>query len=207
MRVDPGAAAALLAAAALMLGTRGAAAQTPAAAPPADLLAACAACHGAGGVSGVPQFPSLAGQPRMFLETQLVLISEGLRDVPTMAPLMKGMSDETIGALAAYFAAQPPPKPPPGVAPKPELQRAGAAIAERALCGTCHLPDYRGQQQVPRLAGQQEAYLLASMQQLRDAPGPGRDTVMAATLRGMSDADLGALAHYLATFGNSAAAR
>lgn len=197
MRVDAGAAA-LAVAAFVAFGP--AAAQ---AVPPADLLAACAACHGPGGNATVPQFPSLAGQPRLFTETQLVLIREGLRDVPSMAPLLKGMSDETIGALAAYFAAQPP-KPAP-VEPKHELQRAGAAIADRALCGTCHLPDYRGQQQVPRLAGQQEAYLFASMRQLRDAPGPGRDTVMAATLRGMSDADLSALAHYLATF--EAAAR
>ena len=51
-----------------------------------------------------------------------------------------------------------------------------------------------------RLAGQREDYLLAAMTQLRDNPGPGRDTIMAATLRGLSDADLGALAHHLATF-------
>ena len=41
---------------------------------------------------------------------------------------------------------------------------------------------------------------VAAMTQLRDNPGPGRDTIMAATLRGLSDADLGALAHHLATF-------
>jgi cytochrome c553 len=38
------------------------------------------------------------------------------------------------------------------------------------------------------------------MKQFRDNPGPGRDTIMAAVLYGLSDADLANLAHYLATF-------
>jgi cytochrome c553 len=38
------------------------------------------------------------------------------------------------------------------------------------------------------------------MKQFRDNPGPGRDTIMAATLRGLSDADVANLAHYFANF-------
>ena len=45
-----------------------------------------------------------------------------------------------------------------------------------------------------------ETYLRQSMKQLRDRPGPGRDTIMAATLRGLSDDELGQLAHHLAHF-------
>ena len=78
--------------------------------------------------------------------------------------------------------------------------KAGAALAQRLLCNTCHLPDYAGQQQVPRLAAQDEAYLVQSMKQFRDHPGPGRDTIMAATLRGLSDDELAQLAHHLAHF-------
>ncbi len=44
----------------------------------------------------------------MFVENQLVLIREGLRDVPQMKEIVAGMSDETIIALAQYFAAQKP---------------------------------------------------------------------------------------------------
>lgn len=166
--------------------------------PPPAMLATCAACHGPGGNSQIAQTPSLAGQPKLFVENQLVLIREGLRDVPQMKSLMAGMSDETIIALAQHFAALPP-------APKAsqvnqERVRLGAATASRMLCGTCHLPDYSGQKQIPRLAGQDEAYLLESMKQFRDNPGPGRDTIMSASLYGLSDADLSYLAHYLATF-------
>jgi cytochrome c553 len=166
-------------------------------APASATLQSCAACHGTGGQSRDAAVPSLAAQPRVFTETQLVLIREGLREVPVMAGVMQGMSDETIRSLAAYFEAQPlrPVATPVRTA---EVQR-GAALSRQLLCGSCHLVDYSGQQQVPRLAGQQEAYLLASMQQLRDRPGPGRDTLMTATLAGLTDGDLAALAHYLST--------
>jgi cytochrome c553 len=166
--------------------------------PPPAMLAACAACHGPGGNSQIAQTPSLAGQPKLFVENQLVLIREGLREVAQMKDLLAGMSDETIIALAQHFAAQNPM--PKALPVNQEKVRLGAATASKMLCGTCHLPDYAGQKQVPRLAGQDEAYLLQSMKQFRDNPGPGRDTIMAASLYGLSDADLTNLAHYLATF-------
>ena len=42
------------------------------------------------GNSLVPSIPSIAGQPKVFLENQLVLIREGLRDVPAMKAVMGG---------------------------------------------------------------------------------------------------------------------
>jgi cytochrome c553 len=69
------------------------------------------------------------------------------------------------------------------------------------LCGTCHLPDYAGREQIPRLAQQREDYLLAVMRQFRSGVAPGRDTIMSAALTGMSEQDLADLAHYLATYG------
>ena len=167
-----------------------------AAQPSAARLAVCNGCHGAGGVSVIAGTPSLAGQPKLFIETQLVIIREGLRDVPVMKPFLAGMADDEIVALATHYAAQAPKVLAP--AAQPDKARAGADIARNLGCGSCHLPTYAGQQQVPRLAGQDEAYLLQAMKQLRDHPGPGRDTIMAATLRGLSDADLDSLAHHLA---------
>jgi cytochrome c553 len=161
-------------------------------------LALCAACHGPQGVSQNPAFPSLAGQPRLFVENQLVLIREGLRDIPPMKGMLDSMTDPQIIALAQYFAAQKLP-PPPAPTDRAAWQR-GQAISARMLCGTCHLPDYSGQQQVPRLAGQHEAFLREAMKQLRDRPGPGRDTIMAASLLGLSDRDLADLAQFLAYF-------
>jgi cytochrome c553 len=75
--------------------------------PRPERLAACAPCHGPGGQTALPGTPSLAAQPKLFIENQLVIIREGLRDVPVMKPLLAGMADEEIVTLATYYAAQP----------------------------------------------------------------------------------------------------
>ena len=41
---------------------------------------------------------------------------------------------------------------------------------------------------------------MKSLKEFRDNPAPGRDTIMAATLRRMTDDDLANVAHYLAYF-------
>lgn len=175
----------------LALASAAAQAQPAGAAPEA-----CTACHGPGGNSQIATMPSIAAQPRTFIENQLVLIREGLRDVPAMKAVMGALNDEQIVVLAKHFAALPATAPAGPV--KPELFKAGADVSRRALCGTCHLPGYVGQSQVPRLAGQQEAYLATTLKMYRDAPDPGRDTAMSAALHGLKDADLAALAHYFA---------
>lgn len=181
-----------------MLGSALLAAGAALAQPSAERLAVCGGCHGANGQSALAGTPSLAAQPKLFIENQLVIIREGLRDVPVMKPFVAGLSDADISAFATHYAALPANA--PGAAPQAGKAKAGAALAQQLLCGTCHLPSYAGQQQVPRLAGQDETYLAQAMKQLRDNPGPGRDTIMAATLRGLSDAQLGELAHHLAHF-------
>ena len=159
-------------------------------------LELCVACHGPQGNSQVPQFPSLAGQPRIFLENQLVLIREGLRDIPPMKGVLDGLDDAALIELAKYYAAQTP-APMPGAVDAARYQR-GKELAKTALCGTCHLPAHQGRDQVPRLASQQEQFLRDVMKEYRDKPGPGRDTVMAAALYGINDAQLKDLAHFFA---------
>jgi cytochrome c553 len=166
--------------------------------PSAERLAVCGGCHGANGQSAIAGTPSLAGQPKVFIENQLVIMREGLRDVPAMKPFVADLKDTDIGALATHYAALPAKA--PTAPPQADKAKAGAALAQRLLCNTCHLPGYNGQQQVPRLAAQDEAYLVQSMKQFRDNPGPGRDTIMAATLRGLTDDELMQLAHFLAHF-------
>lgn len=184
------------AAAALLLAAGPVPAQTPA--PPQQQLQLCMGCHGPGGNSQIPAIPSLAGQPQLFIENQLVLIREGMRPVPEMKGMLDGMKDAELVALATWFAAQPPKA--AGGQRNEAVYARGQALAGKALCGTCHLPDYAGRQQIPRLAGQHEAFLVQSMKQFRDHPGPGRDTIMAAALYGMKDQDLADLAHFLAHF-------
>jgi cytochrome c553 len=166
---------------------------------PPGQVQACMACHGPQGNSQDPAIPSLAGQPRVFIENQLVLIREGLREVPQMKGLLDGMKDGEIVEIATWFAAQKPVPAAGGPVDEATYKR-GQALAAKALCGSCHLPDFSGRQQIPRLAGQHESFLLQSMKQFRDHPGPGRDTIMAASLYGLKDRDLADLAHFLAHY-------
>ena len=162
----------------------------------AQRLALCAACHGADGNSQIKGIPSLAAQPKLFLETQLVLIREGVRDIPSMKGMLNGVSDAEVTALAKYYADKP-------LAPVPtdrdaEVFARGGKLAEGMRCGICHLPTYLGREQIPRLAGQREDYLLLSMQQFKNNQAIGRDSNMAASVYGVSDQDLQDISYYLA---------
>lgn len=156
----------------------------------------CAACHGEDGNSRNPQVPSIAGQPRIFVEQQLILFREGVRSSDEMAPVVKGLKDPEIIKLAEHFSKLPAKSMETGAA-DPKLMKVGIERAKALRCGVCHLGDFSGQNQIPRLAGQREAYLEAEMRAYRDGKRTGGDTIMAAALYGVSDADIKALAHYL----------
>lgn len=68
--------------------------------------ATCVGCHGADGNSVVPNFPKIAGQHAAYLEKQLKDFRDGFRKDATMAPFAKGLSDDDIKELAAYYAGQ-----------------------------------------------------------------------------------------------------
>ena len=157
----------------------------------------CLACHGPDGNSITAGIPSIAGQPKLFIETQLVLMREELRPAPQMLPLVKGMPDAEITRLAEHFSRLPAKSMAAGPA-DPKLMKQGMTRAAELRCGVCHTADFAGQNQVPRLAGQREEYLGSEMLAYRDGKRKGGDTIMAAALYGVSDADIKALAHFLA---------
>jgi cytochrome c553 len=161
-----------------------------------ERLQLCAACHGEDGNSTNPQIPSIAGQPKLFLENQLILFREELRKSDQMLPVVKGLKDPEIIKLAEHFSKLPAKSMETGAPEKALLQR-GSQRAKELRCGICHLSDFSGQNQIPRLAGQREAYLETEMRAYRDGKRTGGDTIMAAALYGVSDADIKALAHFL----------
>ena len=165
--------------------------------PLPERVALCTACHGEGGNSALAGTPSLAGQPAIFTENQLVLFREGVRKaVPAKEAAVQGANDAEIRALARYYAAQKPAAP---VGRRdPAMAVRGRQLVGKLYCGNCHMPDYKGREQMPRLAGQREEYLLEAMRAYKEYRRTGGDTIMAAALYGLADADLKALANYLA---------
>ncbi len=158
--------------------------------------AVCVACHGAQGKSDIKGVPSLAGQPKLFIENQLVLIREGVRDIPSMKGMLDGLTDDEVIVIAKYYAGLSLTEIP--VDKDPELFAQGEKLAQGMRCGICHLPNYVGREQIPRLAGQRDDFLLHSLLQFKNGQATGRDSNMAASVIGVSDAELAALSYYLA---------
>jgi len=156
----------------------------------------CTACHGPGGNSVISGTPSIAGQPKLFIENQLVLIREELRPSPQMLPIVKGMKDAEIVLLAEHFSKLRAKSMETGT-PDPKVVQRGLERANALRCGVCHVADFKGQSQVPRLASQRSEYLSAEMRAYRDGKRKGGDTIMAAALYGVSDSDIEAMAQFL----------
>ena len=165
--------------------------------PLAERIVLCSGCHGEDGNSRLENVPSLAGQPEFFMLNQLILMREGVRRIEAMTPFVKGLTDGEIEALAKHFARLEPKRSDEPI--DPALARRGAAIAAARHCASCHLPTLAGQDQMPRLAGQRVDYMIFALKALRDDQRTGADTQMTATIFGLSDADLAALAHYAAS--------
>ena len=160
----------------------------------------CEACHGPNGNAVLKDMPSIAGQPKVFIENQLVLIREGMRDIPQMKGVLDNVPDTELTELATYYAGLKIAKPP--AQKQAALYDKGETLSKDMRCGICHLPTYVGREQMPRLAGQREDYLLYTMRAMKANQAVGRDPIMIASLYGISDEDLKAIAHYLARLSN-----
>jgi len=64
---------------------------------------ACTVCHGALGLSVTPDAPHLAGQPAIYVATQLRAYRSGARKHEVMAVMAKPLTDDDILNLAAWF--------------------------------------------------------------------------------------------------------
>jgi cytochrome c553 len=65
---------------------------------------ACAVCHGPLGISTMPDAPSLAGQPAIYLAAQLRAYRGGDRKHEVMAVIAKPLTNDDIAQLAAWYS-------------------------------------------------------------------------------------------------------
>jgi cytochrome c553 len=158
--------------------------------------AMCDACHGSPQKAPQSDMPILAGQQHEFLVLQMFYFREGLRDAPQMEGLLNGFTDRDLEDVAAHYSAQAAPQ--GGGNRDPALHARGAGLSKALGCASCHLPGYRGQKHVPRIANQREDYLAATLKAYRDNKRTGTETSMNAAMYRVDDAEIAALAHYLA---------
>ena len=162
-----------------------------------DKIAQCAACHGDDGQSKDPNIPHIGAQPKLFVMYQLFFYREGRRKSAEMNTIAKELSDAELDAISGYVAKLPPPPVTDSAVDEVRYKR-GAALADQRMCASCHNPDYSGREQMPRLAGQHEAYTIRALQDYRTNVRIGTQAVMAEAVRGLDDAAFADLAYYLA---------
>jgi cytochrome c553 len=150
----------------------------------------CAACHGQNGVPADPKtIPIIWGQQQSYLVKQLHDYRSGDRDNPIMSPIAKGLAQEDLRKIAAYFAA----KSWPG-------QPAAAIIASPpngiAQCQPCHQPNFEGGPPAPRLAGLSYEYLVAAMRSFATDERTNNGD-MPKFMQALTDSERDAMARYL----------
>jgi cytochrome c553 len=156
----------------------------------------CTACHGADGNSVIPANPSLAAQPEQAISTQLYQFREGNRKDPQMSPMAEKLSNKEMNELAAYFSKQKAAAPTHKTSPENAAE--GPKLAQQFNCVQCHGPALRGQQHIPRIAGQQYEYLLAQLKKFKAKQRADLDGNMTAAAEGLKDKDVEVLADYVA---------
>jgi cytochrome c553 len=157
----------------------------------------CVTCHGPGGSSAQGLYPSLAGQTARYLYLQLKDFNEGRRTDSLMTPMAKTLTRDDMLNVAAYFSAQE--LRPADFDADPERVARGSAKAAETLCTMCHGGGFRGQNEIPRVAGQQHDYIVKQLHAFKEGKRTNDAGNMASVSKTLSDEDIENLAQYLTT--------
>lgn len=167
----------------------------------------CKTCHGLSGQGYLGYFPMprLAGQQPEYIEAQLRAFIERRRTNPIMFNVAHVLSPSMLTALAAHFRHLDPK--PFGGAPRGSLATGkkiyeeGLPEANVAACSACHGMEGRGQNEIPRLAGQLYPYTVRQLTGWKQTRGQGSavDTsaIMAPTAHNLTRAQVEAVAAYV----------
>jgi cytochrome c553 len=170
-------------------------------------LVYCKTCHGLSGQGyrGYFPMPRLAGQQPQYLENQLRAFIERRRTNPIMANVAHALSPSMVSALAEHFRALDPR--PIGGAPRQGLATGkrifddGIPEANVPACSACHGADGKGQNEIPRLAGQLYEYTVGQLSGWSKVRGQGSavDTsaIMAPTAHNLTRSQIEAVAAYV----------
>ena len=167
----------------------------------------CKTCHGLSGQGYLGYFPMprLAGQQPEYLEAQLRAFIERRRTNPVMQNVAHVLSPSMVTALAMHFKNLNPK--PFGGAPRGSIA-SGKKIYEEGLpeanvpaCSACHGNEGKGQNEIPRLAGQVYEYMVGQLTGWKQQRGQGTavDTsaIMAPTAHNLTRSQVEAVAAYV----------
>jgi cytochrome c553 len=167
----------------------------------------CKTCHGLSGQGyhGYYPMPRLAGQQPQYIENQLRAFIEHRRRNAIMANVAHALSPSMLSALAHHFRALDPPPlggRGPGSAMGKRIYEEGLPESNVPACSACHGPDARGQDQIPRLAGQLPDYFYSklvnwSAERGQGSSMPDSSAVMGPTSHNLTKSQIAAVAAYV----------
>jgi cytochrome c553 len=176
-------------------------------------VAMCVGCHGIKGYQAsfpeVYRVPMISGQSAKYIIAALNAYKAGDRKHPTMRGIAESLSDQDINDIANHYAAmgtedvKPMAEKPNKEKPNKEPNAQVAALLTKAACASCHGANFSTPIDVyPKIAGQHKDYLYAALRAYKTENNPvmGRNNaVMGAIAKQFSNAELKALANYVAS--------
>jgi cytochrome c553 len=163
----------------------------------AEKAQVCVSCHGPNGNSTNPAIPTIAGQPKQFITTQLVMFREKNRRNDQMLPIVVNLTNAEINDFGTYFSAQTMQIAAP---PMPEDKAAeGRRLVTQYNCNQCHGPALHGLQHIPRLAGQQPEYLRTQLLGFKAMTRFDMDGNMTSAAQAVQPAQIDLIAAYLSS--------
>ncbi len=148
----------------------------------------CRTCHGLDGYAQIPIAPHIGGEPKQYLEAQLMAFKTGAREHEMMSVVSAGLSAQQISDVAAWYAAHEI------TAALPEgVSAAGAPDA----CVSCHGADgISVALDAPNLAGEVNIYIDTQLKAFRT--GKRQHAVMSEIAADMTDEEIRAAADWYA---------
>ena len=149
------------------------------------LAGQCRTCHGLDGYAQIPIAPHIGGEPEAYLRAQLTAFRDGTREHEMMTIVARGLSDQQISDLAAWYAGHDA----TATAPDP--------AAAPAACVDCHGENGLAQvDDAPNLAGETSIYIDTQLKAFKR--GKRTHDIMTGIAEGLSDAEIRELAEYFA---------
>ncbi|MFT4793492.1 MAG: cytochrome c553 [Paracoccaceae bacterium] len=161
----------------------------------AETVEVCAACHGEAGTPDDPEIPAIWGQQFFYIYTQLKDYKAARRDNEIMTAMAADFDKTAMKQIAQYFADKPWP------AIQARMEDGDQLLANRAIsggqCSACH-GKWEGDSRIPRLAGQNQAYLQKTMLDFKHEVRMNAPDKIS-TMQQLSDESIAALSRFLAS--------
>ena len=148
----------------------------------------CRTCHGIDGYAAIPIAPHIGGEPKEYLESQLMAYKTGLREHEMMSVVAGGLSAQQISDVAAWYASH---------TAQATLPDGVSEEAAPQQCVSCHGADGLSQLlDAPNLAGETNIYIDTQLKAFKR--GQRQHDIMSEIAADLSDAEIRDIANWYA---------